>query len=53
MPFKKFITQAQQSGLINRLRDDLLLQNALGFLKEHATIEETEPQAEHCEVHSK
>jgi trigger factor len=53
VPFKKFIAQAQKSGMINNLREDLLLQNALGFLKENAAIEETEPEPEHCEEHSK
>jgi trigger factor len=52
MPVKKYLAQAQKEGVINSLRDDLLLQNAIEFLKDQAVIEETEPEAEHCETHS-
>lgn len=52
-PFKKFLAEAQKSGLVDNLREDLLLQNALNFLKDNAAIEETDPEPEHCEVHSK
>ena len=52
MPVKKYLAQAQKEGVINSLRDDLLLQNAIEFLKDQAVVEETEPEAEHCETHS-
>lgn len=52
MPVKKYLAQAQKQGVIDSLRDDLLLQNAMEFLKDHATVEETEPEAEACETHS-
>lgn len=51
-PVKKFMAEAQKSGLIERMRDDLLLESALQFLKDNAQIEETEPEAEHCDTHS-
>lgn len=51
MPMKKFLAEAKKSGLIDKLRDDLQLDNALQFLKDHATVEETEPEPEHCEQH--
>lgn len=49
---KKFMAEAQKNGLIERLRDDLLLEQALQFLKDNAQVEETEPEAEHCDTHS-
>jgi len=52
MPIKKYLAKAQKDGLIENLRNDLLLQNALEFLKDSAVVEETEPEAEHCETHS-
>ena len=52
MPVKKYLAQAQKQGVIDSLRDDLLLQNAIEFLKDNATVEETDPEAEHCETHS-
>jgi trigger factor len=52
MPIKKYLVQAQKDGIINGLREDLLLQNAIEFLKEHAEVEETEPEPEACETHS-
>jgi trigger factor len=52
MPVKKYLAQAQKEGVINSLRDDLLLQNAIEFLKDQAVVEETDPEAEHCETHS-
>lgn len=52
MPVKKYLAQAQKQGVIERLREDLLLQNAIAFLKDNATVEETEPEPEHCETHS-
>ena len=42
-PVKKFIAQAQKNGMIDRMRDDLRLQNALEFLKEQAVVEDIEP----------
>ena len=52
MPVKKFISEAQKSGLVDNLRADLLLQNTLNFLKDNAAVEETDPEPEHCETHS-
>lgn len=43
-PAKKFMAEAKRDGLINRLMEDLRLQNALEFLKENAVIEEVEPE---------
>ncbi len=40
---KKFMAEAQKTGLVDRLRDDLLLQNAIEFLKEHAIVEDIDP----------
>ncbi|MBL9132566.1 MAG: trigger factor [Verrucomicrobiaceae bacterium] len=51
MPAKKFMAEAQKSGLIDNVRGDLLLQEALGFLKANATVEETDPEPEKCDVH--
>jgi len=51
-PVKKFMTEAQKSGLVDRLRDDLLMQNTLEFLKDNAQVEETDPEPEHCDTHS-
>jgi len=45
---KKLMAQAQKNNLIERLRDDILLDNALEFLKQQAIIEETEPEKEDC-----
>ncbi len=50
-PVKKFMAEAQKSGLVERLRDDLLVENALQFLKDSAQVEETDPTPEACEVH--
>ena len=52
MPIKKFLAQAQKQNAIGSLRDDLLLQNAIEFLKDQASVEETEPEAEHCDTHN-
>ena len=41
------------NGLIDNVRGDLLLQEAMEFLKDKAIVEETEPEAEHCDTHSK
>lgn len=51
-PVKKFMAEAQKSGMIENVRDDLLLQNALEFLKDHAQVEETDPEPEFCETHN-
>lgn len=51
MPAKKFMAEAQKNGLIDNVRGDLLLQEALEFLKDKAVVEETEPEAEKCDVH--
>ena len=51
MPVKKFMAQAQKEGVINSLREDLLLQNAIEFLKDNAVVEETDPETEACETH--
>jgi trigger factor len=48
---KKFMQEAQQNGLIDRVREDLLLEAALQFLKDQAVVEETDPQPEACEQH--
>jgi trigger factor len=40
---KKFMAEAKRDGLVDRLVEDIRLQNALEFLKEHAAIEEVEP----------
>jgi trigger factor len=49
MPIKKFLAEAQKNGLVERLREDLLLENALQFLKDNAQVEETKP--EQCDQH--
>ena len=46
MPMKKFIGEAKKQGLIERLREDLLLENAVDFLKTNAVIEEVDPVAD-------
>jgi trigger factor len=51
-PVKKFMAEAQKNGLIERMRDDLLLESAMQFLKDNALVEETEPEPEHCDAHS-
>ena len=39
---KQFMAQAHKTGLVDRLRGDLRLDNAIQFLKSHAVIEEIE-----------
>src|SRR5262249_29312311 len=39
---------AGNSGLIDRLQEDILLENAVQFLKDNAAVEETEPEKEDC-----
>ena len=51
VPFKKFVAEARKSGWVENLSEDLLLQDALNFLKDNAAIEETDPEPEHCEHH--
>lgn len=51
MPAKKFMAEAQKSGLIDSVRGDLLMQEALEFLKANAAVEETDPEPEKCDVH--
>ena len=51
-PVKKFMAEAQKNGLVERVRDDLLLESALQFLKDNAQVEETDPEPEHCDEHS-
>lgn len=51
-PIKKFMSEAQKNGTIDRLREDLVLEAALQFVKDAAQVEETEPVAEHCDTHS-
>jgi trigger factor len=53
MPAKKFMAEAQKNGLIDNVRGDLLLQEALEFLKDKAVVEETDPEPEHCDTHGK
>ncbi len=52
-PVKKFMADAQKNGTVERVRGDLLIQNALQFLKDNAEVEETEPEAEACETHGR
>ncbi|MBL9116462.1 MAG: trigger factor [Verrucomicrobiaceae bacterium] len=44
LPTKKFLAEAKKNRLMERLSDDLRLQNALNFLKNHAAIEEVDPE---------
>ena len=48
IPPKKLMADAKKSHLIENLRHDLLIDNAVRFLKEHAQVEETEPEAHDC-----
>jgi trigger factor len=52
VPVKKFMQEAQKNGMVDGVREDLILENALQFLKDSAQVEETEPEAEHCDTHS-
>ncbi len=45
---KKLMAEAKKNNLIERLSDDILLDNALQFLKQQAVVEETEPEKEDC-----
>ncbi|MEZ5384838.1 MAG: trigger factor [Prosthecobacter sp.] len=53
MPIKKFMNEAQKSGLIDNVRGDLLMQEALEFIKDKAVVEETDPEPETCEAHGR
>ncbi|MDB6119921.1 MAG: trigger factor, partial [Verrucomicrobiaceae bacterium] len=44
MPFKKFLGEAKKNGLIDKLREDLLLQNAVEFLKTSSVVEEVDSE---------
>lgn len=46
MPFKKFLGEAKKNGMIDKLREDLLLENAVEFLKNSAVIEEVDAVGE-------
>jgi trigger factor len=50
-PVKKFMQEAQKNGMIDGVREDLLLENALQFLKDNAQVEETDPEPEQCDAH--
>ncbi len=41
---KKFMAEAQRSGLVDRVREDIRLNHALQFLKDSAAVEEVEPE---------
>lgn len=45
---KKLLADAKKNNLIERLREDILLENAIQFLKDNAAIEEIEPVKEDC-----
>ncbi|WP_075089861.1 hypothetical protein [Verrucomicrobium spinosum] len=45
---KKLLQDAKKNNLIERLREDILIENAIGFLKEHAVVEEVEANQEDC-----
>ncbi len=45
---KKIMAEAKKNNLIERLSDDILLDNALQFLKQEAVVEETAPENEDC-----
>jgi len=48
IPPKKLMADAKKNNMVENLRHDLLLDNAVRFLKEHAQIEETEPETGDC-----
>ncbi len=45
---KKLMAEAKKNNLIERLSDDILLDNALQFLKQQAVVEETDAEKEDC-----
>jgi trigger factor len=50
-PVKHFMQEAYKNGMMNGVREDLLLENALQFLKDNAKVEETDPEPEYCDAH--
>ncbi len=48
---KKFMAEAQRNGTVNRLRENLRIENAVDFLKQNAVIEDVDPvtEAHGCE----
>jgi len=45
---KKLLADAQKNGLIERLREDIMLENAIQFLKDSATVEDVPADKEDC-----
>jgi trigger factor len=45
---KKLLADGRRTGLIERLEEDILLENAVQFLKDNAAVEEVEPEKEDC-----
>lgn len=45
---KKLLADARKNGLIEKLQEDILLENAVQFLKDNAAVEETEPEKDDC-----
>jgi trigger factor len=45
---KKLLADGRKTGLIERLQEDILLENAVQFLKDNAAVEEVEPEKEDC-----
>ncbi|HSJ03439.1 MAG: trigger factor [Verrucomicrobium sp.] len=45
---KKLLQDARKNNMIERLREDILLENAIKFLKDSAVIEEVEAEKEDC-----
>jgi trigger factor len=45
---KKLLADAKKNNLIERLQGDILMDNAVQFLKQNAVVEETEPEHNDC-----
>lgn len=45
---KKLLQDAKKNNLVERLREDILLENAIQFLKSNAAVEEVEAEKEDC-----
>jgi trigger factor len=45
---KKLLADARSNGLIEKLQEDILLENAVQFLKDEAAVEEVEAEKEDC-----
>lgn len=45
---KKLMADAKKNNLVERLQGDILMDNAVQFLKQHAQVEETDPVHEDC-----